>query len=602
MGAAILTLNRIQDLLDGPGALGAGDDGLALLWDDATGAFVTGSGGVSDHGALSGLGDVADHPGYLTLDGSRQMSGDLIFDSTGTPPRIYEASGALTLAAAGSAKLIVQSSNVQINTALQVAVGNAYIWNGYDLICNAGADIQVLGGELSIIEDTAANTPLTITLASAQSADALRIKNSAGTTKFGLNYQGALSANWRFYENATPNYWSEFDASSGKIKIQFTGGVFTTPPCYGISGWNGSCSSGFGGTDQTPGVVAGGSGVQLWTSSYSAMYKPFKPADGVPSNVVVKLQGHAAQTGDLLQGLDSAGTVLSKMRADGSLSLPNGAYNAGAITVGNAHLWSSSGTILVLTLAGNEALKVAPGNSLGGYSYTNALGLNLPIMPYTDAASPGLRIKARTSQTGPLLRLEDANTGADVGSTLAQFGPTGILAVPSIQQATYTSTALLVTGAADYPGSTYEVLLHVKDSGGTTYLKHQHYNAISEFTLGGNSGQTSLTGPASWYLAGSSGYPAITITGPSTNPTATIQSNQATQPTLKLKMAAAQSALPLEVITSASAEVFGIGTAGEVRTGTTAAATSLGSVSNKMPIYDAAGSLVGYIPIYDSIT
>lgn len=419
MSTAVLSLSRIQDQTDAP-TLGAGQDGYTLTWDNATSAFVATalSAGVTDHGALTGLSD-DDHTQYLLAAGSRNTTG-----------------------------------------------GHTY---------SAGANLTIAGGEVSITEDVAANVPLTINLASAQSANALEIK-------------------------------------------------------------------------------------------------------------------------------DSAGTVLSKMRADGSLSLPNGAYNAGAITVGNAHLWSSSGTILVLTLAGNEALKVAPGNSLGGYSYTNALGINLPIMPYTDAASPGLRIKARTSQTGPLLRLEDANTGADVGSTLAQFGPTGILAVPSIQQATYTSTALLVTGAADYPGSTYEVLLHVKDSGGTTYLKHQHYNAISEFTLGGNSGQTSLTGPASWYLAGSSGYPAITITGPSTNPTATIQSNQATQPTLKLKMAAAQSALPLEVITSASAEVFGIGTAGEVRTGTTAAATSLGSVSNKMPIYDAAGSLVGYIPIYDSIT
>ena len=31
----------------------------------------------ADHGGLGGLGDVADHPGYLTLDGARQMTGDL---------------------------------------------------------------------------------------------------------------------------------------------------------------------------------------------------------------------------------------------------------------------------------------------------------------------------------------------------------------------------------------------------------------------------------------------------------------------------------------------------------------------------------------------
>lgn len=36
-----------------------------------------GGGGVTDHGALTGLTDAADHPGYLTLDGTRPMTGNL---------------------------------------------------------------------------------------------------------------------------------------------------------------------------------------------------------------------------------------------------------------------------------------------------------------------------------------------------------------------------------------------------------------------------------------------------------------------------------------------------------------------------------------------
>ncbi len=47
---------------------------------------------------------------------------------------------------------------------------------------------------------------------------------------------------------------------------------------------------------------------------------------------------------------------------------------------------------------------------------------------------------------------------------------------------------------------------------------------------------------------------------------------------------------------------FGIQNDGKVMTNQTAAATTLGNVTDKMPIYDGAGTLVGYIPIYDAIT
>jgi hypothetical protein len=42
--------------------------------------------------------------------------------------------------------------------------------------------------------------------------------------------------------------------------------------------------------------------------------------------------------------------------------------------------------------------------------------------------------------------------------------------------------------------------------------------------------------------------------------------------------------------------------AGQIRTTLTSSGSTLGSVAKKLPIYDAAGALLGYIPIYDDIT
>lgn len=137
MGAAFLSLNRIQDLLDGPGALGAGDDGLALLWNNASGQFEPGAAGVSDHGAMSGLGD-DDHTQYLLATGSRNTTGSHTY--------------------------------------------------------TAGANLTLAGGELSITEDVASNAPLTINLAAGQAAGALRILSSTGSFYGGFSEMGRVIA------------------------------------------------------------------------------------------------------------------------------------------------------------------------------------------------------------------------------------------------------------------------------------------------------------------------------------------------------------------------------------------------------------------------
>lgn len=54
----------IQSADDGPGALGSGDTGKALTWDNGTGRFVMATAGVTDHTLLSNLDYPAGHTGF----------------------------------------------------------------------------------------------------------------------------------------------------------------------------------------------------------------------------------------------------------------------------------------------------------------------------------------------------------------------------------------------------------------------------------------------------------------------------------------------------------------------------------------------------------
>ena len=81
MSVAIRTAVRIQDQDDAP-TLGAGQDGYALTWDNASGAFVATalSAGVTDHGALTGLTPDDDHTQYALLAG--RAGGQTLYGGT----------------------------------------------------------------------------------------------------------------------------------------------------------------------------------------------------------------------------------------------------------------------------------------------------------------------------------------------------------------------------------------------------------------------------------------------------------------------------------------------------------------------------------------
>ena len=81
MSVAIRTATRIQDQDDFGSTPGAGNDGYALTWDNGAGEFVltAAGGGVTDHGALTGLSD-DDHSQYALLSG--RSGGQTVYGGT----------------------------------------------------------------------------------------------------------------------------------------------------------------------------------------------------------------------------------------------------------------------------------------------------------------------------------------------------------------------------------------------------------------------------------------------------------------------------------------------------------------------------------------
>lgn len=63
-----------------------------------------------------------------------------------------------------------------------------------------------------------------------------------------------------------------------------------------------------------------------------------------------------------------------------------------------------------------------------------------------------------------------------------------------------------------------------------------------------------------------------------------------------------QTANLMEVQDNSNAILFAIEADGDIRTSRTSAGTTPGTVTKKLPLYDAAGVLLGYVAIYDNIT
>jgi len=175
MSVALRTITRLQDADDINVSLGAGVDEYALCWDNDTAKFVLramSGGGVTDHGALTGLSD-DDHSQYLLATGARTGASSQAQTFTGG----IVASSLTGGSAVDQVVTIKITSGVSAGSYLDIVGGNngglllarfngtnglitvpnaLMIWAGGYIGCEAGAYIYQIGGT-TYLGDTIVN-------------------------------------------------------------------------------------------------------------------------------------------------------------------------------------------------------------------------------------------------------------------------------------------------------------------------------------------------------------------------------------------------------------------------------------------------------------
>ena len=204
MAVAIRTITRLQDADDAP-SLGAGQNGYALTWNNATSAFVATAlpaAGVTDHGALDGLAD-DDHTQYLLATGARTgaSSQAQTFTNgvvTGAIKPSANSTTALQLQnASGSSVLNVDTTNGRVGIGT-TAPANSLDVNGYigmTRIVSFGASTDVLRVDGNIVRLYAQSSGCIITSA------------ATGGSLLDVPLAGGLKA---YRENATTNAVENF--------------------------------------------------------------------------------------------------------------------------------------------------------------------------------------------------------------------------------------------------------------------------------------------------------------------------------------------------------------------------------------------------------
>lgn len=166
----------VQYAFDGPGTLGAGDDDKVLTWNNSTGRFdmTTVSGGVSDHGALTGLADddhsiyalLAGRSGGQTIVGGTASGDNLTLQSTSNATKGRILSHPITITAQATTDKVLVLQHVTgaaayflecLNGLGSRTIGLSHVGGveaaaiaasgtGFDITLGSGGDLRLRGG------------------------------------------------------------------------------------------------------------------------------------------------------------------------------------------------------------------------------------------------------------------------------------------------------------------------------------------------------------------------------------------------------------------------------------------------------------------------
>lgn len=209
----------LQYAWDGPGANGAGQDGLALLWNQSTGKFVMGSAGVSAHSGLSGLTSGDDHTQYALLTPTSSSRNAIQPSGSTIVPLSIKG------AASQSANLVEFKNSA--GTVLTWIDSNGYLGRSSGVIVGSGTNGLYLGGfnemgfrqqninvltiggagdpTLLITSPNAAKAAITIQGASSQSANLMTLQSSAAAVQFAVGASGKVLTNQAVANTNTPS-------------------------------------------------------------------------------------------------------------------------------------------------------------------------------------------------------------------------------------------------------------------------------------------------------------------------------------------------------------------------------------------------------------
>lgn len=226
-------------------------------------------------------------------------------------------------------------------------------------------------------------------------------------------------------------------------------------------------------------------------------------------------------------------------------SLEIGNVNTGVLT-------QITGTGISVSAGSQNKFQVI---SNGRFAHNGAISFNGPFgyIKNNAAAQTVLRVEGTSDQTGKIISLTKGNT------EVAFFDNNGNLTCPEVEVSNGVGTSTLSVGSLTIQDAAGDSMLTLTDDGDSVLV------------VG------SVAKPGSIQI--DDGTSSIAVS-----------SNQIIVNNGELSMS------------ENSNDRFKITTNGRIHTNQTTNATTLGSVAKRMPIYSTTGDLMGYIPIYDTIT
>lgn len=337
----------IQYAWDGPGTLGAGQDGYALVWSQSQGKFIAATAGVTDHGALSGLAD-DDHPQYALADGSRGSFAATSHNHAGVYlPIAGKAADSELLDGLDSTAFALSghSHSAPAHSALSgLTSGDDH--PQYALLAGRSGGQTIIGG-------TASGNNLT--LQSTSNATKGRILSDAMTV---LPLQtGIVGLKVQAFSGDGTTELANFNNGSG-----------STVASVGVSGVVSGATFGAigGGVRFTPGTSAAIVGAVNnlmdipWSATAGITVRP-----GAATGVGFTVQGAASQSANLTEWQNSAGAALAAMSATGRLRLFGGGGAGGTAELsfcgsvynGHIHTGAAGGPTWMVISNGDRSQK-----------------------------------------------------------------------------------------------------------------------------------------------------------------------------------------------------------------------------------------------------